>query len=422
MRLPCPSTRMTSASLAASSTSHSDAPAMKSSTTASTASPSLDERVPQLHLGRHLAHVAVGSHGMHDVRVHLGREPVGHGEIGRRLAGVEDADAALPCERAQLGVVADERVQTAPDLEPMLEAAPQPAAPFGRQAASHRRDADEHGGGAQAQAGFEVAHHRNRAAEAQHVLHCFPGVAAVEYAHHPLRYVADAAVGGLRGHGLELAVGDDEKALRIRRRHQAGTFDRGATNSPVARSTAGSARPASPYTSPCNTCRSTTIVTASTGTATTRPTTPIRVPMVSTLAIVRTGGRARRRSMIRGTTTFASITCTATPSRITASTLTQFPVLTTNNAGNSVETSVPKNGTTATSPVKIPNASQYGTPSTHSPMAVKSASTSMASSWPTTQARSVAPASSRTRAPTGRCRGGSSDRMPSPYSRGCTAR
>src|SRR5256884_895390 len=322
------------------------------------ASPSLDERVPQLHLGRHLADVAVGSHGMYHVRVHLGGEPVGHGEIRRGLAGVEDADAALPGERAQLGVVADERVQAAPDLEPMLEGAPQPAAPFARQAASHRRDADEHGGGAQAEAGFEVAHHRNRAAEAQHVLHCFPGVAAVEHAHHPLRHVADAAVGGLRGHWLELRVRPDRKALRLPPGAQAATLDRGATNSPVARSTAGSAWPASPYTSPCTTCRSTTIVTASTGTATTRPTTPIRIPMVSTLAIVRTGGRATRRSMIRGTTTFASTTCTATPSRITASTLTQFPVLTTNNAGKSVETSVPKNGTTATSPVKIPNASQ----------------------------------------------------------------
>ena len=106
--------------------------------------------------------------------------------------------------------------------------------------------------------------------------------------------------------------------------------------------------------------------------------------------------------MIRGTTTFASTTCTDTPSRITASTLTQSPVLTTNKAGKSVETSVPKNGTTATSPVKIPNASQYGTPSAHRPMAVSSASTSIARSWPTIHARSVAPTSSRTRAPTER--------------------
>src|SRR5438105_4185368 len=221
-----------------------------------------------------------------------------------------------------------------------------------------QRVPDQHGGGAEVQARLEVPHHWNRAAEAQDVAHGFPGMTAVEHPHHPLGHVADAAVGRLRGHGLELAVGDNEEALRIRRRHQTGTFVLGAANSPVARSTAGSAWPASPYTSACSTCRRTTIVTASTGTATTRPTRPISVPMVRTLAMVSTGGRAKRRSMIRGTTTFASTTCTATPSRITASTLTQSPVLTTNSAGSNVETRVPKNGTTATSPVKIPNASQ----------------------------------------------------------------
>jgi len=62
--------------------------------------------------------------------------------------------------------------------------------------------------------------------------------------------------------------------------------------------------------------------------------------------------------MMRGTTTLASTTCTATPSTITASTRSQSPVPTTNNAGKSVDTSVPKNGTTATRPVKIPKASQ----------------------------------------------------------------
>src|SRR3989454_4521970 len=68
------------------------------------------------------------------------------------------------------------------------------------------------------------------------------------------------------------------------------------------------------------------MVTASTGTATTRPTTPISVPMVSTLAIVRTGGSDTWRCMMRGTTTLASTTCTATPSTITASTRSQSPV------------------------------------------------------------------------------------------------
>ena len=80
--------------------------------------------------------------------------------------------------------------------------------------------------------------------------------------------------------------------------------------------------------------------------------------MINTLAIVSTGGSARRCSMIRGTTRFASTTCTTTPRAMTATTLTQSPDSITNNAGRSVDTRVPKKGTTATSPVNIPNASQ----------------------------------------------------------------
>src|SRR5436305_1235109 len=129
------------------------------------------------------------------------------------------------------------------------------------------------------------------------------------------------------------------------------------------------------------------MTTARMGTATTRPTTPSSVPITRTLVMVSTGGSETWRSMMRGTTTLASTTCTATPSAMTASTRTQSPVPTTNRAGKSVETSVPKNGTTATSPVKIPNASQYGTPSTHSPIAVRRARTSIARICPTSQAR-----------------------------------
>src|SRR2546430_11530417 len=51
------------------------------------------------------------------------------------------------------------------------------------------------------------------------------------------------------------------------------------------------------------------------------------------------------------------------------------PVATMNNAGSSVEISVPKNGTMATSPVKMPNANHEGTPRIQRPSAVSSAST-----------------------------------------------
>ncbi len=131
----------------------------------------LDQGVPQLDLGGHLADVAVGSHGVHDVRIDLGREPIGHRQVRRWLPRVEDPHPPLPRERPQLGVVADERVQPAPDLEPALERGAQPAAPFGREPAAHRRDSDQHRRRSQAEALLEIAHDRERASEPQHLLH-----------------------------------------------------------------------------------------------------------------------------------------------------------------------------------------------------------------------------------------------------------
>src|SRR5712691_864525 len=107
--------------------------------------------------------------------------------------------------------------------------------------------------------------------------------------------------------------------------------------------------------------RTRTIVTQRIGTATMSPIAPSSAPMIRTLAIVSTGGSSTLRCMMRGTTTFASKMCTSTPSSSTSTTFTQSPVATMNNAGRSVEISVPKNGTMATSPVKIPNANREGT-------------------------------------------------------------
>ena len=93
-----------------------------------------------------------------------------------------------------------------------------------------------------------------------------------------------------------------------------------------------------------------------------------------------------------------------------------------NSAGRMVEISVPKNGTMATSPVKIPNASQYGTPRIQRPIAVRAANTAIAISWPTTQARSVADVSSNTATAMGRCGGANKEIRPSRYIAGCLAR
>src|SRR5437660_3839685 len=379
--------------------------------------------IAQLELCRHLPDVAVRYDREDHIGVNFGGPAVGDRELGWRLAHVEDADALRAGQAPQLRVVGDERVEPAPDLEPPLERGLEPAAPLGRQLATHRRDADEHGAGPEREPARKIAHDRDRPTEAQHVPHGLARGDAVEHGDDALREVADAGVRGLRRERAELPVREDQEAVLVRGEHQAdvlvltGVTTGSRRSAPrrrsVVRSTAGSSDPTSPYQAPCTTWRTNTVVTARTGTATTSPATPMRVPMMSTLAMVSTGGSDTRCCMMRGTTTFASATCTATPSRMTATTLTQSPDSMTNRAGSSVDTSVPKKGTTATSPAKIPNASQKGTSSAHSPSAVSAARIIMARSWPTTQARKVAPASSSTRAPSGRYFGGSSDKTPS---------
>ena len=204
------------------------------------AMPPLDQRVPQLDLGGHLADVAVGPYREHHQRADFRGATVGDRQVGGRFAGIQDADVLAAGQRPQLRVIRDEGVQAAPDLQPALDGAAQPAAPFGRQATAHRRDADEHGGRAQPETLLEVPHDRERAAEPQHVLDGFARLRAVEHPDDPLGHVADAAIGGLRRHRLELPVGDDEELVSVLRRHQTGSFSLGARNSAVVRSTAGS--------------------------------------------------------------------------------------------------------------------------------------------------------------------------------------
>ena len=62
--------------------------------------------------------------------------------------------------------------------------------------------------------------------------------------------------------------------------------------------------------------------------------------------------------MISGATTFALSAWIATPRSTTAKALRASPEPSTKSAGSRVERRVPKNGTIAMSPVKMPNASQ----------------------------------------------------------------
>src|SRR5207245_9928257 len=131
----------------------------------------------------------------------------------------------------------------------------------------------------------------------QHMPGGCSGLDPVEHTHDAFGEIADAGVRRLGGEWAELPVRDDQEAVLAGLEHQA----RGLRCSPVARSTAGARWPVSPYTSACTTWRSTTMAPASTGTATTGPTTPSSVPMRRQPAMGRTGGGETRCSMMGGT-------------------------------------------------------------------------------------------------------------------------
>ena len=210
----------------------------------------LHERVAQLELRRHLADVAVGPDREHDQRVHLGRAAIGDGEVRRRLARIENANSARAGERTQLGIVADEGVQAAPDFQLALDGGAEPCPPFVGEAPPGRRDTDQDGGRpfALRDAALEIADHRNPAAEPEHVLRRLPRLFAIEHRDDALREIANARVGSLGRERPEVAVRDDEKPV-LRRRHLtelAACRRSMPVHASVGRSTAGWDRPGSP--------------------------------------------------------------------------------------------------------------------------------------------------------------------------------
>ncbi len=110
--------------------------------------------------------------------------------------------------------------------------------------------------------------------------------------------------------------------------------------------------------------RTITITVTRIGNATTKPRGPRILPTIRTDVMVSTGGMSIFFDITSGATRFPSIRWMITPSMITYIARVPPPgPPRTNSAGSTVETSVPKNGTTATRPVNTPNVSQYGTSS-----------------------------------------------------------
>src|ERR1051325_5731200 len=354
-----------------------------------------NQRVPDLEHGGHLADVAIRSDGVHDVGIHLARPAVGDRQVRRRFAGIEDAHAELAREGPELRVVRDEGVQSAPNLDLPFDREPEPGAPLIRQPAAGRRDPHDQrrGAAARGQARGEIPHDGDRAAESEHVLRRLPRFLAIEHGDDPLGEVADTRVRRLRGHRAELSVGDDEESMLVGGGH--GVAGSGVRRARLGRNTAGWKSGPSPYTSPCSRWRTSTSPRASSGTATIRPIGPSSVPMARTPGIARAGGMAPVRAMIQGTKTWLPRKWPSTPMASTASTCSRWRTSTSNSAGSTVETMVPKNGTRAARPANSPNASQNGTSSAHSPSAVRAAKITRARIGPFPQARRVAAMSAR---------------------------
>ena len=95
----------------------------------------------ELDRDRLLADRAVRADGEDDARVALEVRSGRHAEPVGRLAQVAQLNAARSCELRQLGVLGDELVQAALDVEPCCDARLQKVAPRGREATSLGRDA-----------------------------------------------------------------------------------------------------------------------------------------------------------------------------------------------------------------------------------------------------------------------------------------
>ena len=148
-----------------SSTSRSDAPAMKSATTASTEIPQPAIAIPVCPVGTNALRARAAaprassssatvifpiaqSEPTVSTTARVVREVLAgrHVQAGRRLAQVAQLDAVARRELDELRVVGDELVQAVLDVEARRDAALQQLAPRRREAPAAVRDADERGG------------------------------------------------------------------------------------------------------------------------------------------------------------------------------------------------------------------------------------------------------------------------------------
>ena len=256
--LPCPSTSTMSASLAPSSTSRSAAPAMKSATTASTAMPQPSIMMPvcpvatkRVRTPRSLscrvswswAVILPTLQSVPTVSTTNGStafaRPEAIGRSGGRPAEVEDPPAVRRGLGREQRIVGEKGVQAVPEIAAVIERLGQPRAPLVGQPSAQRRDADQYGIGLEREPSSHRPDDRDRAAESENVLRRSARPCCGRARHDPVRLIPDDGVGGLGGHGPEVAVGDDEEA---RSSHGSGVGTGGDGGLGVGRTGAGVAR------------------------------------------------------------------------------------------------------------------------------------------------------------------------------------
>ena len=123
-------------------------------------------------------------------------------------------------------------MEAAPEIAVVVQRLGQPGSPLRRHPPALRGDPDEDRRRPEGEPLAHRPHDRDRAAEAEHVLHGLAGLLAVQYADRAVGKVPDDRVGRLGGHRGEVAVGDDQEArgghpVRVREGLMVGSASEG---------------------------------------------------------------------------------------------------------------------------------------------------------------------------------------------------
>ena len=171
--------------------------------------PCLPQCAIDLEGDEHLAHAAVVTDRVHAVAGALADEILTDGQAIGRLANVMKLDALLRGEVAELGIVLEERVQTADHVHASPDRAPDDLAPALGQIAAGRGDPQDE----RVRRRFvERCHDRSVPSDSQDLLAGFARAGGIQERDDIPRAVAQDAGRGLRVHGVGPSFGQDNES------------------------------------------------------------------------------------------------------------------------------------------------------------------------------------------------------------------